>query len=172
MFSILGYAAARARRAQGAWRRRLAIATGLMVIALGLFTFNGGLELTGSPLAASQIASTVGQSGDDMAAAPVTDERVTVTDGRQTVIVTATEGAYTPGNLEAAGVPTTLVVRSEKARGCVRAFVIPRLGVEQILPVDGDTLIDLGVLEPGRLPYSCGMGMYTGRLTVTEKAPS
>ena len=39
---------------------------------------------------------------------------------------------------------------------------------ERILPANGDTVIDLGVLKPGRLDYSCGMGMYTGRLTITE----
>jgi len=175
LFTILGYAAARARRAQGAWRKRLAVATGLLVLALGVFTFNGGLELTGSPLAASQLASTLGLSGGDAAAAdtPMTGERVTVAEGKQTVIVTATEGAYTPGNLEvAAGLPTTLIVRSEKAQGCVRSFVIPSRGVEKILPVNGDTRIELGVLKSGRLAYSCGMGMYTGQLTITEKAPS
>jgi hypothetical protein len=38
--------------------------------------------------------------------------------------------------------------------------------LQRILPVNGDTVIDLGVLTPGRLDYSCGMGMYTGRLTI------
>ena len=58
--------------------------------------------------------------------------------------------------------PTTLVIRSERAQGCVRSFVIPSLGVEQILPVSGETRIELGTLPPGVLAYSCGMGMYTG----------
>jgi hypothetical protein len=26
--------------------------------------------------------------------------------------------------------------------------------------------IDLGTLKPGRLDYSCGMGMYTGTLAI------
>ncbi|WP_020525281.1 sulfite exporter TauE/SafE family protein [Catelliglobosispora koreensis] len=175
LFTLLGYAAARARRTQGPWRQRLAVATGLVVLTLGAYTFNGGLELTGSPLAASQLASTLGLTGDDAAAAntPETRERVTVADGKQTVIVTATEGSYAPGELDvAAGLPTTLIVRSQKAQGCIRSFVIPSLGVEKILPVNGDTSIDLGILKPGRLAYSCGMGMYTGKLTVTTKAAS
>lgn len=175
LFTALGYAAARARRAHGAWRKRLAMATGLVVLGLGVFTFNGGLELTGSPLAASQLASTLGLSGEDAAAAdtPATAERVSVADGKQTVIITAVTGAYRPGNLDVqSGLPTTLVVRSEKATGCVRSFVIPSLGVEKILPVNGDTRIDLGVLKPGKLAYSCGMGMYTGKLTISQKAAS
>jgi len=174
LFTVLGYAAARAKRAAGPWRKRLAVATGAVVLILGAYTFNGGLELTGSPLAASNLASLFAPSSADVQTADTpADQRVTVTDGKQTVIVTATEGAYTPANLTvAAGLPTTLVVRSQKAQGCVRSFVIPSLGVEKILPVNGDTLIDLGTLGPGRLAYSCGMGMYTGKLTITDKATS
>ncbi|TDC85814.1 MerR family transcriptional regulator [Micromonospora sp. KC606] len=39
------------RRRTGRLRR--AVATGVLVLALGAYTLNGGLELTGSPLAAS-----------------------------------------------------------------------------------------------------------------------
>ena len=31
----------------------------------------------------------------------------------------------------------------------------------------GETRIDLGVLQPGRLDYSCGMGMYSGIVTIS-----
>jgi plastocyanin domain-containing protein len=83
------------------------------------------------------------------------------------VIVTAFTGAYEPGNIKIqSGVPTRLIVRSEDANGCVRAFVIPSRDLQRILPVNGDTVIDLGVPKPGRLNYSCGMGMYTGHLTI------
>jgi sulfite exporter TauE/SafE len=173
LFTVLGYVAARARRVHGPWRKRLATATGLVVLALGAFTLNGGLELTGSPLAASNLAAMLAPGGSEAAASVADADRVTVTGGIQTVIITATEGAYRPGNVQvSAGMPTTLIVRSAKAQGCVRSFVIPSLGVEEILPVNGDTRIDLGVLQPGRLAYACGMGMYTGRLTVVEKAAS
>ncbi|MEU8001456.1 sulfite exporter TauE/SafE family protein [Catellatospora sp. NPDC049111] len=170
LFAVLGYAAARARRAAGGWAKRLAVATGVVVLALGAYTLNGGLELTGSPIAASQVAYTLGLTGDS-APTQVTGARVTVEAGHQTVIVSAKTAAYAPGNLEvAAGLPTTLIVRSDRAKGCVRAFVIPSLNIEKILPINGDTRIELGVLRPGRLTYSCSMGMYTGRLTVTEQS--
>ncbi|MFC7761420.1 cupredoxin domain-containing protein [Catellatospora bangladeshensis] len=121
-------------------------------------------------MAASQLAYALGLTGDEPDA--VTGDRVTVADGRQTVLVSAVTGAYEPAHLQvAAGLPTTLIVRSAKARGCVRAFVIPDLGIEKILPISGDTRIDLGVLKPGTLAYSCSMGMYTGRLTITEATP-
>ncbi len=166
LFAVLGYLA---RRAGGLWRGRLALATGLVVVGLGLFTFNTGLELSGSSLAASRLAETI--AGVSPATTSGTDGASVVAmaaDGTQQVTVTATSGGYQPNNIRVrSGVPTRLVVRSRDAQGCVRAFVIPETGGQWVLPVNGDTTIDLGVLRPGRLNYSCGMGMYTGRLTVS-----
>lgn len=159
LFAVLGYAA---RKAATAWRGRLAVITGLAVLAMGLFTLNGGLELAGSPLAASRIAQAVSSSpatADPSAASTV--------DGQQTVVITARTGSYSPENVQVrSGVPTTLVVKSDGAQGCVRSFTIPDRGVQEILPTKGETTINLGVLRPGRLDYACGMGMYTGVITI------
>ncbi|CAM4339477.1 sulfite exporter TauE/SafE family protein [Nocardia ninae] len=158
LFALLGYAA---RLAATAWRGRLDLATGLVVLAMGLYTLNGGLELTGSPLAASRIAASLGPAG------PAPDAvAATIVDGTQTVAITARTGSYSPHAIAAtAGLPTTLVIKSDNASGCVRYLVIPDRGIEQILPVRGETRVDLGVLEPGRLDYTCGMGMYSGVIT-------
>lgn len=159
LFAVLGYLA---RKAATAWQGRLAAVTGIVVLGMGLVTLNGGLELAGSPLAASRVAQAVGvtDTAPDTTAASVED-------GRQTVEITAHTGSYSPGNVDVrSDVPTTLVVRSDNAQGCVRSFLIPDHEVEEILPVNGETRIDLGALSPGRLDYSCGMGMYTGTLTV------
>jgi sulfite exporter TauE/SafE len=94
LFAILGYAAARARRAAGPWRQRLATLTGLAVLAAGLFTLNGGLELAGSPVAASQI-STLWSTAEPAATIPPS-----MVDGQQHVVVTAVTDAYLPGDQE------------------------------------------------------------------------
>ncbi|XVV06678.1 sulfite exporter TauE/SafE family protein [Actinosynnema sp. CA-248983] len=157
LFAILGYAA---RKAATAWRGRLAAVTGLTVLVMGLYTLNGGLELAGSPLAASRIAQAF-----EFSAPPAVTTGTTVVDGHQTVVISAHTGSYSPENVEVkSGLPTTLVVKSVGAQGCVRSFVIG--DEEKILPVNGETRIDLGVLQPGRLDYACGMGMYTGVITV------
>ncbi|MGH3821241.1 MAG: sulfite exporter TauE/SafE family protein [Pseudonocardiaceae bacterium] len=159
LFAVLGYAA---RKAATAWRGRLAALTGVVVVVLGLYTLNSGLELAGSPLAASRIAQTAG-----LVASPPDTSTVSTQDGKQVVMITAATGYYSPSNVEVrAGVPTTLLIRSDNAQGCVRAFVIPSRNEQRILPTTGDTRIDLGVLQPGQLDYSCGMGMYTGTITV------
>ena len=157
LFAVLGYTA---RKAVTAWRGRLALTTGLLVLAMGLYTLNGGLELAGSPLAASRIAQ--GAGGSDV---PPDTTAASVVDGRQTVVISAHTGYYSPANVQVrSGVPTTLVVKSVRAEGCVRSFVIR--DEQKILPVDGETRVDLGVLQPGRLDYACGMGMYTGVITI------
>jgi sulfite exporter TauE/SafE len=157
LFALLGYAV---RRAATLWRGRLVAATGIAVVAMGLFTLNGGLELAGSPLAASRIVESF--SGTATADPSAT----TVSDGHQQVVVTATENGYSPHLTQIrAGIPTTLVVRSQGAAGCVRGFVIG--GSQTILPESGDTAIDLGTPKPGTLHYACVMGMYTGAITVT-----
>jgi plastocyanin domain-containing protein len=86
-------------------------------------------------------------------------------------VLTARPGSYNPANIQVvAGLPTTLLVRSQNNDGCTRALVIG--GRQYALPVTGDTAIDLGVLQPGELHYRCGMGMYTGRLTIVPATPT
>lgn len=165
LFAVLGYAA---RKAATAWRGRLATLTGVAVLVMGLLTLNGGLELAGSPLAASHLVSANSPTRPVTDTAGPTGPAVTVVDGVQTVALTARSDGYSPDALAIhAGLPTTLVVHSDNARGCVRSFEIPDRNVDKILPTRGDTRIDLGVLQPGQLDYSCGMGMYTGTLTIS-----
>jgi len=130
-------------------------------LGLGLFTFNGGLEMAGSPLAASNIAQAV------FGGAPADASTVSTQAGQQVAVITARTGSYSPKNVQIrSGVPTTLVVKSDGAQGCVRSFVISSRNIQEVLPTEGETRIELGVLRPGTLRYACGMGMYTGKLTI------
>ncbi|MGH3867987.1 MAG: cupredoxin domain-containing protein [Pseudonocardiaceae bacterium] len=139
-----------------------AVLTGLAVAALGFYTLNGGLELAGSPLAASRIAHTIGLDGS-----PPETSTVSTADGKQVVVITTTASSYSPDNVQVrAGIPTTLVIHSDHAQGCIRSFVIASRNEQRVLPITGDTRIDLGVLRPGKLDYSCVMGMYTGTITI------
>ncbi|MCX4632437.1 sulfite exporter TauE/SafE family protein [Streptomyces sp. NBC_01443] len=64
----------------------------------------------------------------------------------------------------------TLVTATNNTGGCIRAFVIPDLGIQKILPTTGTATIDLGNRKPGRLDYTCGMGMYAGQITFQQPA--
>ncbi|MHB1334946.1 MAG: cupredoxin domain-containing protein [Candidatus Humimicrobiaceae bacterium] len=80
---------------------------------------------------------------------------------KQIIEVTASRG-YSPKNITAkAGVPTILVMKSEGAYGCERAFNIPDLNISKILPENGQTEFDLGTQAKGtKLVGVCSMGMY------------
>ncbi len=160
LFTLIGYAA---HKAVTTWKNRLAVATGVVLLSMGLYTFNGGLTILNSPFAAKNIATTFGVKPPPADGSTV----ATATDGTQTGVITVSPGSYSPRNvLVKAGVPTKLIFRSENAAGCERALVIPSLDVEQVLPADGDTVIDAGKLDAGTIEYSCAMGMYSGRITV------
>jgi sulfite exporter TauE/SafE len=160
LFALLGYAA---RKAATAWRGRLAVATGIALLAMGLITFNGGLEVAGSPLAASRLAASLTPAVSDTPAVVAT-----VAGGHQTVTITATSDGYSPAAVHAqAGIPTTVLIESDNAQGCIRAFTVPDLDIQQILPATGQTRVEIGTLHPGTLAYACGMGMYTGTITAS-----
>jgi plastocyanin domain-containing protein len=81
-------------------------------------------------------------------------------------VITASGDGYSPRVAAiTAGIPTTLIVRSDGAAGCIRSFVMG--DTQTVLPEAGDTRIDLGTPAAGTLRYACGMGMYTGAITVT-----
>lgn len=160
LFTVIGYAA---RKLTTAWNGRLAMATGVALLAMGLFTLNAGLELAGSPLAASRITQTAWGGS----AAADTSTVTTTADGHQEVVIVAGPGGYSPQNAQVkSGMPTTLIVRSDDAEGCVRSFTFPSRDQQYVLPATGDTRIELGTLATGRLDFACGMGMYTGALTI------
>jgi sulfite exporter TauE/SafE len=164
LFTMLGYVT---RKAVTVWRGRLGVLTGVVLLLAGLYTINGALELADSPVSARRVAEAVGLGTDPVTLAEGTrsDRLVWTENGHQTVVVTATANSYRPDNIEIrSGVPTTMIVRSVRVSGCVRAFVIG--GREHVLPENGDIHIELGTLSPGRLHYSCGMGMYSGVLTI------
>lgn len=163
MFALLGYVA---RKAATAWRGRLAVLTGLVVLGMGLYTLNGGLELAGSPLAASRVVAAAGFSSPTSANVPPPS----IIDGRQTVVIEAHTAFYGPSDTKIkAGIPTTLTVSSHNVDGCVRSFVIPSQDKQWILPTNGDTHINLGALQPGQLRFTCGMGMYSGQLSIVKE---
>lgn len=161
LFTLIGYVA---HKAAGAWKGRLAFGTGVVVLLAGLYTLNGGLTLAGSPLAAQNLNQSLGIGQ----AAAADASTVMMKDGTQTAVITVASGRFTPANLALkAGVPTKVIFRSQDAYGCVRALVIRSLGVQTVLPENGDTPLDLGVTKAGRIDYSCSMGMYSGTITIS-----
>lgn len=133
-------------------RGRLTAALGVLVLAVAAWTVASGLRLGGwwTPAAVGTV---------DHAAA------VTGPDGVQRVTVRVEDEGYHPGRaLARAGVPTILVLRTDHTIGCTRGFVLPARDVQRVLPVSGETRIDLGTPRAGTLAWTCAMGMYSGQV--------
>ena len=158
LFAAVGYAA---RRSTEVLRGRLAVLAGTAVLVAGVLAIDAGLTLGGSSVTLSSAWGSL-RGGD--AGAPVGTGPVTA-DGRQQITITVRPYGYSPDRVTTrAGVPTRLVLHSDGADGCTSAIVFPTLGVERILPEDGDTVIDVASLRPGRHRYTCSMGMYSGTI--------
>jgi sulfite exporter TauE/SafE len=150
VFFTVAYLATRLGARLEAWFLRL---TAVVILALGLFSIRSGLTLAGSPPAAwfRPAAATPSAPGSDL-------------------ILTALNDGYSPGLLYAvADAPVTLTVVTENNRSCSRAFVIPSLQIQKLLPETGRVRIDLPAQSAGaEIYFSCSMGMYNGWIVFVE----
>ncbi len=151
LFAVVGVVL---RSAARLWQGRLTIATGVVILGVAVWTLTSGVRLGGW-----------WPDGSTPAAAAVPAETLRVVDGRQVVTIKALSDGYQPATVSAkAGVPTTLVIATDRTGGCIRSFVIPSMDKQLILEPTGEARIDLGTPKVGTLKYSCGMGMYSGRV--------
>lgn len=140
----------------------------LAVLILGLLSIDGGLNLLGSPLSLASI--TEARTATDAppprpAAAVQTPAAAPSPSASGEVIIQALDRGYAPTTLHApAGQPVTLAVVTNSTYGCTRAFVIPSLRIQRILPETGTTMIELPPQPAGTLRFTCSMGMYGGQI--------
>lgn len=127
---------------------------GVVVIGFAAVNATAGLRLVGvAPIAGP---------GEAAAAAPV----VEISDGVQVLRTFQLANGYQPANASLyAGRPTRWIVESLDQNSCAVFLQVPSLGLAVTLHA-GENTIDLPALEPGRVAYSCSMGMYGGQLTV------
>lgn len=134
----------------------------IVVLLLGLFTFDSGLNLMGSPLSlqnltrswfAPQVVST---SVADSPQSFASDE----------LVLNVQNGGYFPTTLKApAGKNLTLSLITKNTYSCARDFVIPALNYYQLLPDTGTVQVSIPAQAPGStLFFTCSMGMYTGQI--------
>lgn len=180
VFFALAYLAARlgTRAANSAaWEKRLVQITAAIVLILGLVAIESGLNLAGSPVSFAALtrsfhsAAAPGtrptppvSAGASQPVAPGPNVADT-TDG-DVLTVNVVNSGYQPSVLHApADKPLRLSLVTNKTRGCARAFTIPALGLEELLPTTGTVTIDLPAQKAGTvLRFSCSMGMYTGQI--------
>jgi uncharacterized protein len=129
----------------------------VVVLVLGMVSIKSGLNLTGVPLAILAPA-TSSQATVETLSTPAGSDGI--------LTLNAQNDGYSPRRLAAlAGMPLTLNVVTDKTYSCARAFLIPALGVDVILPESGVVPISIPAQPAGTvLSFTCSMGMYTGEI--------
>ncbi len=140
-----------------------------LVLAAALFIFTScksdyrkALEVNTGSTSEKETADQSSENGIGTAAETETTSEPINPEAKQIIEVIAGSGGYRPRKIEAkAGIPTILIMKSEGAYGCERAFNIPDLNISEILPESGQTEFDLGTqLKGTKLLGVCSMGMY------------
>lgn len=130
----------------------------VVVLVLGLVSIDGGITLMGFPYSVTNLVQATFQTQPEAAVAVSTDEAAT------DLTLEARDNGYFPRKLIAkADVPVTLNVVTNETYSCSRAFVIPDLNVETVLPATGTVPINIPPHKAGyQMYFTCSMGMYTG----------
>lgn len=133
----------------------------VVVLILGLVTFDGGLNLLGSPLSFQNLTRSLfpSNSGESTPAAQLPSA------GEDVVLYVQNDG-YFPQTVSApAGKDFTLNLVTDKTYSCARDFVIPELNFYELLPDTGTVQVNIPAQEKGStMFFTCSMGMYTGRI--------
>jgi len=134
------------------------------ILVLGLFSVNSGLTLMGSPLSVTNMIQSARAAQPELASVPIPQS-----DG-VTLYLSAGNSGYSPRVLHArADTPITLNMVTNRTYSCSRAFVIPALGVEKLLPESGTVTISIPAQSSGTvMPFTCSMGMYTGEIVFDQ----
>ena len=133
----------------------------VVVLILGLYTLNGGLNLIGSPLSFQNMTHTLYEPRNETATAPQTS-RPSASEGE--LVLEVKNNGYFPSTLKApAGEDLKLSLVTNGTFSCALSFIIPALEFYQMLPPVGTVQVDIPAQEKGStLFFTCSMGMYTG----------
>lgn len=90
-------------------------------------------------------------------------------DSRDAISVRVTDAGYEPDTITvAAGHPARIAFTRETESTCAAEVTFPDLGVSNALPVGKPVVVELPTAAAGEHEFTCAMGMYRGRLVVTE----
>jgi uncharacterized protein len=133
----------------------------VVVLVLGLVSVENGLNLVGSPYSISNlILNAQSKSSQTVESSPGSTATGTA------LTLNARNDGYDPIVLHApAGQDFTLNLVTDNTRSCSRAFVIPALNIERLLPATGVVSVNIPAQSQGSsMPFTCSMGMYTGKI--------
>ncbi len=159
-FAVLGFLYSKASEKFSSWFPKVA---GALLLLMAMFSINGGLAVMGSIYTAQNFWKAMTATGE----ARAEDSKVVIKNVVQEVTINVSSYGYTPSNITLkSGVKTRLKLITNNTAGCSRAFTIPALRLQKILPTTGEQTLEFTPSKTGPLVFSCSMGMYTGTFNV------
>ncbi|MGE5425902.1 MAG: sulfite exporter TauE/SafE family protein [Bacillota bacterium] len=134
-------------------RKSLMLKTaGLVIIIFGLFNINNGYKLISLQTSAASTIQTESPAARK--------EQV------QVIRMEQNGRGYTPTHLEVeAGRPVRWIINSTSPFSCASSLIVPALDISQHLK-KGENVIEFTADKPGKIGFSCSMGMYRGYIDV------
>ena len=134
----------------------------VLVVVLGVVMLSRGLALSGISLPfISANAATTGESS-------TSGTDIKIEDGVQNITSTLTASGYPTISVKK-GIPVVWNLKADASvlNGCNSTLVIPKYNL-QVKLKSGDNIIKFTPAESGTIPYSCWMGMITGKIKVVD----
>jgi sulfite exporter TauE/SafE len=131
----------------------------IVLIVLGVLSFDTGLNLLGSPVSLTRLVTNITN--------PVqVNESQPGESPNNILVLNAVNSGYKPRELHAPANTTVMLdVVTKDTRSCSRAFLIPSLDYGVILKATGTERVEIPPQKPGTvMPFTCSMGMYTGEI--------
>lgn len=142
-------------------------AAAVLIMTMAIFSINGGITLMGSIYTLQNFIEAARISFSSSPLPRVAGAMARDNQGVQEVRIDVSSNGYSPQHITLKrGVPTRLYLATNGTNGCSRAFTIPSLRLQKILPVTGTETLEFTPTRSGPLVFTCSMGMYTGVFNV------
>lgn len=144
---------------------RVMTAGAVLVLIMGIFMFNNGVNLSGVSL--PSVMDNVGANKDSQGG-----NVALIEDGVQTITTTLASGRYQPITVQK-GIPVRWTIKADQSNinGCNNSMIIREYGIRYDFQ-SGDNVIEFTPTRSGTFPYSCWMGMIRSRITVVDELDS
>lgn len=93
-------------------------------------------------------------------------KNVKLINGRQEIRMIVDSRGYYPDYFQVKkNIPVRWIIEGKNVLGCQGYLVVPKIGISQVLK-EGENIFEFIPKEEGIIGFSCGMGMYKGKIEV------
>lgn len=148
-------------------RKRFYKIAAFLIIYIAITTINGSLVLAGSPITLQTLTANSPIQIDLSGGNDNKDANVRMENGVQVADIQIYPNSYTPNYIRVQkGIPVRLNLSIKGGIGCTSQFRIPTLKVSKDLPFNGSDIVEFTPTIPGKITWTCSMGMYSGIMEV------